>query len=512
MKKASFRSFLLPIGMACFLLAVLASLGNILFFPYARGLYSMTAPRYMIFYIAFFFLLLAVSRFLKLADTTALERCASRLVPAVLIFSSSLMLICGFCLAHRPFCDNSFVFLGARMLSGYGKISPELDDYIYKYLLHFPNQWGFVLLLSLFPYKWFTTDLILYVLSAIQTLLFSTSFFSLLSAVRKRFGVRAQLMFLLSLLLFLPQYPAAAVLYTDTFSMPFVLFALSCMLRIDQNTPRKQVILLSIGCGLSILIGSMIKMTCLILFFAAVIVWLLTLHPKRAAVCITIPLLIFSCGTGTFNHHMANHVFNPDDAARYKTPLLHWVMMSIPTENNRYGRNTADYDYTWSLMDQGSSQEEIMQSIYDRMGERLATYRSPKDVIYALICKNANYAGDGTFGMWEMLDDAPLRENLLSSIFLYYGPYYPLYADLCGGIWLAHLTMAALSCLQDMKKRRFSLSLPMIAFLGLMIFEFIWEARSRYLFNFAPVLLLISACGAAQCSKPAKPDSIADHP
>ena len=501
MKKTAFLSRLLLIGMTCFLFSILACLGNILLFPSARGLHNMTSPRLIIFYAVFFLLLLAISRFLNHTDTSTLECYASRLVPAVLLFSSTLMLICGFYLAHRPFCDNSFVFLGARMLSGYGKIAPELDDYIYKYLLHFPNQWGFVWLLSLFPYEWFTTDLILYVLSAIQTLLVSSSFFLLLSAVRKRFGVRAQLMLLVSLLLFLPQYPAAAVLYTDTFSMPFILFALSCMLQIDQNTPRKQMILSCIGCGLSLLVGSMIKMTCLILLFAAVIVWLLSLHPKRAAACILIPLLIFSCGTGAFNYHMANHVFNPNDATRYETPLLHWVMMSIPTENNRYGQNTADYDYTWSLMEQGSSHEEIMQSIYDRMGKRLSAYRSPKDIIYALICKNANYAGDGTFGMWEMLDDAPLRESPLSSIFLYYGPYYPLYADVCGGIWLSHLTMAATSCLKDIRKRRFSLSIPMIAFLGLMIFEIIWEARSRYLFNFAPVLLLISACGAAQLGK-----------
>lgn len=502
MKKTALRSNLLRVGMSCFLLAVLASLMNILFFPYARNLHSMTLPRLYIMYIAFFLTLLFVSRLLKCTDTPILERCAAWLIPAFSSISLFLMLICGFFLAHEPFCDNDFVLKGAIIISRYGKISPELNDYIHKYLLHFPNQWGFVLLLSLLPFDTliasFGSNSILYLLSGILALLFSVSFMVLLHTVRRRFGVRAQLMLVFCLAFFLPQYPAGAVLYTDTFSMPFVILALCCMLRIDEHTSRQQIILLCIGCGLSLLIGSLIKMTCLILFFAAAIVWLLTLRPKRAVTCIMIPLLILSVGMKIINHHMTDHILESNDASRYETPLLHWFMMSIPTEDNLYGSNTDDYDYTWSLMEQGASHEEIMQSIYTRIDERLLTYKSIKDVVYAAICKNANYIGDGTFGMWEMLDDSPLRENILSSFFLYYGQHYSLYADLCGGIWLAHLTLSVLLCLKHIRKHIFSLSIPMIAFLGMLIFEMLWEARSRYMFNFAPLILLITACGMTQ--------------
>jgi len=502
MKKTAFRSNVLRMGMSCFLLAVLACLINILFFPYARSLFNMAFPRFFIIYGAFSLVLLALSRFLKRAETSVLERWAAWLVPLFIAVSFILMLVCGFFLAHEPFCDNDFVFKGANLLNRHGKITPEQDSYVYKYLLHFPNQWGFVLLLSLLPFDaliaLFGANSVLYVLSGIQSLLFSASFLGLLHTVKARFGVRAQLMLVFCLALFLPHYSAAAVLYTDTFSMPFVIFALCWILRMDQNASRRQMILSGVGCGISLLIGCMIKMTCLILFLAAILVWLLTLRPKRAALCILIPLLILSGGTKAVNHHMTHHVFNPHDAARYETPLLHWMMMSIPTEDNRYGSNTNDYDDTWALMEQGASREEVMQSIYTRMSERLANYESIKDVIYAAICKNANYVGDGVFGMWEMLDDAPLRKSILSSVFLYYEPYYPLYADLCGGIWLTHLTMAAWVCLKDIRKRRFSLSIPMIAFLGLLIFELLWEARSRYIFNFVPLILLISACGITQ--------------
>ena len=502
MRKTVLRLNLLRVGMSCFLLAVFASLMNILLFPYARNLHSMTLPRLYIMYIVFFLILIFVSRFLKRTETPILERCAAWLIPAFSSVSFLLMLVCGFFLAHQPFCDNDFVLKGAIIISRYGKLSPELNDYIHKYLLHFPNQWGFVLLLSLLPLDTLTASLgsnsILYLLSGILAGLFAASFMALLHTVRKHFGVRAELMLAFCLAFFLPQYPAGAVLYTDTFSMPFVILALCCMLHIDEHTSRKQIILLCIGCGIFLLIGSLIKMTCLILFLAAAIVWLLTLHPKRAIACIMIPLLILSVGIKATNYHMTHHILESEDASRYETPLLHWFMMSIPTENNLYGSNTDDYDYTWLLMDQGASHEEIMQSIYTRIDERMRTYKSIKDVVYAAICKNANYIGDGTFGMWEMLDDLPLRENILSSIFLYYGQYYSLYADLCGGIWLAHLTLSVLLCLKHIRKHIFCLSIPMIAFLGLLIFEMLWEARSRYMFNLAPLILLITACGMTQ--------------
>lgn len=496
------RVNLLCIGMTCFLLIVFASLINILFFPYACGLFNMTFPRFCIIYMAVLAGLFFVSHLLIKADTTMLEGYVTWSIPFFLCISFVIMVVCGYLLAHRPFCDNAYVFKGAEMLNRYGKITPEQDEYIYKYLLHFPNQWGFVLLLSFFPFEGmkalFGSDSILYVLSGIQSFLFVMSFGVLLYTIRKCFGIRAQIMLLFSLVLFLPHYSAAAVLYTDTFSMPFALIAICCILYVHQSTSHQQLILLTIGCGVSLLIGSMIKMTCLILFIAAAIVWLLTLRPKCAAVCIIIPLVIFTGGLKVVNHYMENDVFDPDDAARYKTPLLHWVMMSIPTENNFYGSNTNDYDYTWSLMEQGASDEEVMQSIYTRIHEKLNTYRSFKDVFSAVLRKNANYIGDGTLGMWEMLDDDPIRETPLSSFVLYYGDGYPIYADLCGGIWLAYLTMSGIVCFRHIKKHCFSLSVPMISLLGLMIFEMIWESRSRYVFNLAPLVFIITACGMMQ--------------
>ena len=500
MEQTRFRSRLLSFGMALFSLAIVACLLNAAFFPYARGLHSMTLFGSSAVFVVYTLMLAGLSRLLKRIRTELLERCAAWLVPVFLLASLILMLLCGFWLAHEPFCDNAYVLHGADIVSRYGNFPRGLDDYTYYYLLHFPNQWGFTMLLSLLPFERLTASIgssgILYLLSVIESLLYAFSFFALLRTVKQRFGVRAQLQLTFCLASFFPHYAASAVLYTDTFSMPFVLLALCCMLQIDGNTPRKKAALLSFGCGLALLIGGLIKMTCLILLIATAIVWLLTLPPKRAAVCLAVPLVIVTAGIKAFNFSVAHRVFDPDEAAYNQVPLLHWVMMSLPTGDNYYGSSIEDdYSYTFGLMGDGASKAEIMQSIRDRLGERLSAFRSFKNIYSGLLRKSANYMGDGTFGMTEMLDDAPLRPNILSEFVLYDGAYYSFYVDLCGGIWFAHLAAAALACLKDAEKRRFDLAIPAIAFLGLMIFEMLWEARSRYMFNFAPLILVVSACG-----------------
>lgn len=227
--------------MALFSLAVAACLLNAAFLPYARGLHSMTLFGSSAVFIVYTLMLTGLSRLLKRSRTELLERCAAWLVPVFLLASLILMLLCGFWLAHEPFCDNAYVLHGADIVSRYGNFPRGLDDYTYYYLLHFPNQWGFTMLLSLLPFERLTASIgssgILYLLSVIESLLYVFSFFALLRTVKQRFGVRAQLQLTFCLASFFPHYAASAVLYTDTFSMPFVLLALCCMLQIDSNTP-----------------------------------------------------------------------------------------------------------------------------------------------------------------------------------------------------------------------------------------------------------------------------------
>ena len=139
-----------------------------------------------------------------------------------------------------------------------------------------------------------------------------------------------------------------------------------------------------------------------------------------------------------------------------------------------------------------------MASIYTRMKDRIYSLRYPSRLVPALLRKNAASQGDGTFGMTEMLDDKPVRENAVSSFVLEGRARYGLYMGVCSGIWSAHLLLIVLSLGLDLKERDLRAALPAIAHLGMLMFLMLWEARGRYMFCDLPVALLLSMGGAVR--------------
>lgn len=294
----------------------------------------------------------------------------------------------------------------------------------------------------------------------------------------------------------LPLNLAASVLYTDTFSLPFILMALDLALCARDAESAKGQIGYACLCGAVTLLGCQIKMTVLIALIAAVGVWLMTMKPVRAVISAVLCGVMMLAGMSAVKSCMLNNVLDPTVYAQQHTPIIHWVMMSIPTGDNPYGGATGDYGITWGMMDEGATHEEVMESIYTRMKDRIYTLRYPNRLAAAALRKNSAYMGDGTFGMTEMLDDGPVRENVISAFVLEGRPFYKVYSAVCTGIWMAQWTLAWMACIRDIRKRKTDAALLYIALFGVMLFLMLWEARGRYIFGFVPAALLLAARGA----------------
>ena len=93
-----------------------------------------------------------------------------------------------------------------------------------------------------------------------------------------------------------------------------------------------------------------------------------------------------------------------------------------------------------------------MASISSRMKDKIYTLRYPNRLISAALRKDSAFMGDGTYGMTEMLDDGPVRENVVSSFVLEGRSRYRLHMTLCTGVWLAQLTLALLACVRDIRR------------------------------------------------------------
>jgi len=492
MKTKRIKSELLRTGMGFFLFAAGATLLNGLLLPFAVSRFGY--PR-LLTAVCF---VLAVSGFVCLGRRISampqdrLERFASRAVPVYLAVLFAAQVLFGWLLEYTPAGDNFMLFNGSKMLALEGSFANYPDFGLY--LARFSNQWGFLLMMTgafkLLAFLGITQFFMAFVV--ILAALHTAGFASLLSMAKRIRGVRGQIVMFAVAALCLPLWLAASVLYTDTFSMPFVILALDFAMRAAKADGIKRQIGYAAACGAMVAVGGQIKMTAAIVLIAAAIVWLLSLRPVRAAACVLLCGAMLLGGTACVRRVMLDFVIDPAVHAQQHTPTIHWIMMSIPTGDNPYGLNTGDYGITWGMMDEGATKEEVMDSIFTRMKDRIYTLRYPNRLARAALQKNASALCDGTFGMTEMLDDKPVRENAVSSIVLEGRKGYPFYGALCTGVYMAHLLFALLGCLRDIRKHDVSLSLAYIAMFGMMLFLMIWEARSRYFLSFVPVLLLLS--------------------
>lgn len=493
------RLSLMRTGMGFFLFTGGVTLINVLLLPHARACYGYdvlpAAAAFALALAGFVWL----GGMLRRADGARLARIRRAAVPAYLIALFLIHLAMGYLMEYVPSGDNFMLYNGSQMFAADGNFEGYPDFGLY--LARFSNQWGFFLMLTLF-WKFLAlvgVNSFFMPLAIAQALLYTLGMRAALSIIRRRCGVRGELMLLCLLALCLPLYLAAAVLYTDTFSLPFVLIALDLALRAmdaEREGSRRKALLFAFGCGVVTLIGGQIKMTVAIVLIAAVICWWLTMKPARAALCSALCILTLLLGTFSVQQIMLARVIDPDVHAQHNTPLIHWVMMSIPTGDNPYGGATGDYGVTWGMMEEGASHEEVMDSIYTRIRDRIYTLRYPERLAEAALRKNAAIMGDGTFGMTEMLDDNPVRENAVSSIVLEGRPHYALYSALCSGVFMAQLALAVAGCLRDIRRRELRFAMPYIAAFGMLLFLMLWEARGRYFFSFVPVILLLAGAAA----------------
>ena len=492
LKKRDVRKTLLLAGMGLFLLACAVTAGNVLLLPIARSYHGYSAIVALLSLALYGAGCLWAGRKILLAKEERLTDIAKIAVPLYIGVLFVAHLISGALLEYTPSGDNFMIYNAAQLLAKDGNFDAYPDFYLY--LSRFSNQWGFMLMLSGLYKLLFAVGFadMFFPTVVVQAALYVLGVLALIDIARQLRGSRGVLGLLLVLCTCFPLYIAAAVLYTDTFSMPFVALALCFALRALRAESLKKTLLCALAAAAFAAIGGQIKMTAAIVLMAAAIVFVLRLRPVRALLACAVMALVMGASVISVKGAVVGPVLDPAMVAQHNTPTIHWVMMSIPNGNNPFGDDIEDYRQTWTMMENGASREEVMDSIYTRLIDKIYSLRYPNRLIMAVLRKNAAAFGDGTLGLSEILDDKPMHYTALSAVVREEGALYPFYQAVCSGIFMAHLIFAALACLRDIRRRDLRAALLYVAMFGFMVFMLIWEVRSRYIFNFAPVLLLLS--------------------
>ena len=181
----------------------------------------------------------------------------------------------------------------------------------------------------------------------------------------------------------------------------------------------------------------------------------------------------------------AFNIADEQDYARYKFPPHHWIMMGMKT---RGGYSYRDFQYTLNY----ETYEEKEAADVTRSAERLENFGFG-GMVFHFFKKAAYTWSDGSYLIFYHInsgESSALREFVTNSkVFRYMCTLYhfAMLMAVTAGYF------AGCDECRGEKKKVDESWLMRIIFAGVLGFFELWETRSRYLVNFAPIFIMLAA-------------------
>lgn len=289
--------------------------------------------------------------------------------------------------------------------------------------------------------------------------------------------------------------------YTDSLSMPFVMAAFYRYLRglpYLKGEVKRENLLRALPqmalCALYTALGFKMKGSVIVLLPAFMLYTAIAESEERrrgvrrlakgAWAAVLAALVIgFIAAASAFT--AAFHIADEQDYARYKFPPHHWIMMGMKT---RGGYSYRDFQYTLNY----ETYEEKEAADVTRSAERLENFGFG-GMVFHFFKKAAYTWSDGSYLIFYHInsgESSALREFVTSSkVFRYMCTLYhfAMLAAVTAGYF------AGCDECRGEKKRVDESWLMRIIFAGVLVFFELWETRSRYLVNFAPIFIMLAA-------------------
>ncbi|WP_407383972.1 glycosyltransferase family 39 protein [Ruminococcus sp.] len=404
-----------------------------------------------------------------------------------------LQVLAAYYLWNVPVTDSRAMHVYSTSIATEGNFdivrrSMESGDY---YLIEYPNQTAMLLINSLVYRIWYlmTGNITRMPMVGINVLSINAAILMTALLARKVYGDKKALMALGLCALFVPYFTYTAYVYTDTFSIPYVVGVVWMFLSVmtmEKPVPRT---ILMVVCGMLTFIGFKIKGNLIVLVVALLGYALLKLRFKRFLVLALAFVMGFACLNVVYKVALkTTNIMQQDHADRYEFPSTHWIMMGL---HGHGGFDMDDYRFTQGFTSKKEKQEANIEVIKEDLKEM-----GVDGLLEFLTTKEIWTWGDGTYYVSNHIGQ-PIKKNVLHEYLLPDGKhYYRQYAYSCGFQYFLILMMA-LSALKGFIKGKLDPTLLFrVAVFGVFLFLMMWETRSRYLFNFTPFFLLLAVDGA----------------
>lgn len=322
----------------------------------------------------------------------------------------------------------------------------------------------------------------------LNTLFIFVSIVFIYLTATKLWGAHIGLLTAIICFFFAPFYTYTSFVYTDSFSLPFIVIPIYLYLRAITSKKAVYKYCLFASAGILLSLGFKLKATVIILLVAILIHLFLSekilIALKGTAALLASFVIIFFSYNAVIKQL---NIVTPENADTYQIPYTHWIMMGL---NGYGGFNGADLTYTSSFPTveerKNANVEEIKKRVSEMGFAGLVDHLTNKAV--------HNTWGDGTYHVYLEGKYSTLTDSKLWQVVQPGGKYYMAFYYYSQGFQLAMLTLLMISLGIGIKNGKINGTLLFkIALFGLFIFLLIWETRSRYLFHYTPLLLLISA-------------------
>ena len=400
-----------------------------------------------------------------------------------------------------------------RILRESGKALFFNEPVDYSYFQMFPNNvlllWVFkniCYISNLFPsldyeFALVIFNIIVIDLGVLMTILVSKKIFG--SKLSVLTGILSSMLLIFS--------PWMNVVYSDTIGLFFPVLIFYLYLKCDDCKKTWSKTILYILIGLVSVIAFQVKPTNIIILIAIFIsMFFFRMTNKKEAfkslgiiVCIS---LSFVVGKYIYNNSIGNieicgQKVNDNDLV--VIPSTHFLMMGMQEQFNEenqavtYGSwKQSDYFYTFSF----NGREEKVKAHIREIKNRLNNFGT-KGYIKFLYNKANWILHDGTFyygGEGGFVYEQPSADNKFAEVIQeYYVPTNSGYVNTAyvyEGVWIAMLFLIIVSVIGKEKQRE-DIFILRLTITGIIIFLLFFEARSRYLINHLPILILLSVYG-----------------
>lgn len=380
---------------------------------------------------------------------------------------------------------KSFVYTGIREINVY----PEYFQFFPNNIMLFVLEVIFIKIGSIFHIE------AIYSAYVMNIIFIDIALLLLYLTIRKISNSKNAVFGSILTLFFLPLFLYTPIIYSDTVTLFIPIgFVYLFNMKDDKKIISKRNIISFILIGFLLFLGKELKITSLIIFIALVMSYFIIEFKLIKFVNIGISMCVLIICELLFKTVIVNNdkfQFQVNDYG--SVPVTHWVMMGVEDidvdnsgRNSYGGYNENDYKLTESLKNGKDAIKFNLTETKNRIS-KMGIIGYPN----YLLKKSVNTWTDGYYFSNIKLSLKPLHPNsYLYNFLLANDSSRDFIRSYVKGTQYALTIIIIIGSILKLSKKS-EIDYLRLSLIGLFIFFLLWENRSRYIFNYIPIFILI---------------------